>query len=101
MTFNDLEGQNHIAYSAIRPNKNMYAKYQVNKTIQRSNKNMINNSNYNSKAKNKVETHNRSNKQSPPSSRYTQLKQELKSYTEDNRTQGTRYPKITRKESSS
>ena len=30
MTFNDLEGQNPIAYSAIRPNKNMYAKYQVN-----------------------------------------------------------------------
>ena len=30
MTFNDLEGQNHIAYSAIRPNMNMYAKFQVN-----------------------------------------------------------------------
>ena len=30
MTFNDLKGQNHIAYSAIRPNMSMYAKYQVN-----------------------------------------------------------------------
>ena len=29
MTFNDLEGQNHIAYSAIRPNMSMYAKYHV------------------------------------------------------------------------
>ena len=30
MTFNDLEGQNHIAYSAIRPNMSMHAEYQVN-----------------------------------------------------------------------
>ena len=30
MTFNDLEGQNYIAYSAIRPNKSMHAEYQVN-----------------------------------------------------------------------
>ena len=29
MTFNDLEGQNHIAYSAIRPNKSMYAEFQA------------------------------------------------------------------------
>ena len=29
MTFNDLEGQNHIAYSVIRPNMNMHAEYQV------------------------------------------------------------------------
>ena len=30
MTFNDLEDQNHIAYSAIRLNMSMYAKYEVN-----------------------------------------------------------------------
>ena len=30
MTFNDLEGQNHIAYSAIPPNMSMHAKNQVN-----------------------------------------------------------------------
>ena len=30
MTFNDLEGQNYIAYSAIKPNKSMHTEYQVN-----------------------------------------------------------------------
>ena len=30
MTFNDLEGQNHIVYSAIPPNISMHAINQVN-----------------------------------------------------------------------